>query len=127
MNIDDRKNVCGRKFGEGLKVSIFACRGTSSKELCDLINKKILAAIKMNTGGIAPQCWNFPTKEGKGGVGVTFIQPLVESFIIWDTWVDNDGAFCFVVSCKEYDPQIVENILSEHFRVTQRDVVITQL
>lgn len=127
MNADDRKNVGGRKFGEGLKVSIFACKGISNETLCNDINQQILSTIQMHTGGIAPQCWNFPTEDGKGGSGVTLIQPLVESFIIWDTWVDNEGAFCFVVSCKEYDPIIVENILSKYFQVSQRDVVVTQI
>ena len=127
MNTDDRKNVGGRNFGEGLKVSIFACRGASNEALCNEINQRILSTIRMNSGGMSPKCWEFPTEEGKGGSGITLVQPLVESFIIWDTWVDNDGAFCFVVSCKEYDSDIVENILGEYFEVSQRDVVITQL
>jgi hypothetical protein len=127
MNEDIRKNVGGGAFGAGLRVSVFACRGESSESICNEINTRVLNAIKMNTGGIFPSCWNFPTNEGKGGTGITLIQPLVESFLIWDTWVENKGAYLFVVSCKEYDAEVVENILREYFEISQINVFTTQI
>lgn len=120
-------NVKGKDFGSAIKVSIFACKGKSSEQLCNDINTTVISAINMNISNLSPKCWQYPLENGKGGTGITLIQPLVESFVAWDTWVDYEGAYFFVVSCKEYDPKIIEDILSNHFEIIKRDVIITGL
>lgn len=56
--------------------------------------------------GMTPVCeaavWNYPI-EGRGGVGMTAFQPLMESFIALDTWSDHDGAYLFIASCRKFD------------------------
>lgn len=66
--------------------------------------------IRMDTGGIPCQVWQFPLPSGQGGAGVTAVQPLVESFslglrpagaVIGDTWTDHGHTFFVVASCRE--------------------------
>jgi S-adenosylmethionine/arginine decarboxylase-like enzyme len=125
--MEERQNAGGKNFGEGLRVAIFSCKGASNEAICNEINQKVIAAIKMNKDELAPKCWEYPLENGKGGIGLTLVQPLVESFIAWDTWPSHDGAYLFVVSCKEYDPLIVETILNEYFEVKQKDILLTQI
>lgn len=123
----ERRNAGGRKFGEGLQVSIFSLTGKSNESICNEVTHRIIEAIQMNVNGLSPKVWKYPMNDGKGGVGITFVQPLVESFIAWDTWEDHNGAFIFIVSCKEYDVSLVDSILSEYFDVKQKDLLLTEL
>jgi len=124
---EDRQNAGDRRFGEGLRVCVFACIGSSNESICKEINQKIVSAIKMNIDGLSPKTWEYPLDDGKGGEGITLVQPLVESFIAWDTWPLLRGAYLFVVSCKEYNPDIIINILEEYFEVKQQDIILTQI
>jgi hypothetical protein len=52
---------------------------------------------------IAPAAvWRYPV-EGKGGVGWTMFQPIVESFLALDIWSDHRGAYLFIASCRKFD------------------------
>jgi hypothetical protein len=74
----------------------------------------------MDTGGMSAQVWRFPV-AGKGGAGVTAVQPLVESFnlgfkpagaVIGDTWTDHNHTFFVIASCREYDNRKIGEWLS---------------
>lgn len=82
----------------------------------------LVEQIKMDTGGLP--CWiqAYPL-EGKGGTGVTAVQPLVESFalgcqpagaVIGDTWTDHHHAFFVIASCRPYDKRAVGEWLHAH-------------
>jgi hypothetical protein len=89
---------------------------------CDLSPQGVEAAlthlveqIRMDTGGLPAQVWKFPV-AGKGGTGVTAVQPLVESFnlgyrpagaAIGDTWTDHNHCFFVIASCRPYDIRTV--------------------
>jgi hypothetical protein len=80
----------------------------------------IVEQIRMDTGGMDAQVWRFPI-AGKGGAGVTAVQPLVESFnlgflpagaVIGDTWTDHDHCYFIVASCRPYDTRQVGDWLN---------------
>ena len=67
-------------------------------------------AMNMSAAGI-PGVWRYPV-DGKGGTGVTIVQPITESFLVVDTWPDHDGAYMHVASCKRFSIEdIAETIL----------------
>lgn len=49
-----------------------------------------------------PAVWKYPIEDGKGGEGMTACQPIVESFLVIDTWTDLAGAYLHISSCKEF-------------------------
>jgi hypothetical protein len=55
----------------------------------------------MSAGGAAQ--WEYPTEDGKGGVGLTVCQPMTESFMVADVWPDHGGAYLHISSCKAFD------------------------
>lgn len=46
--------------------------------------------------------WHYPL-QGKGGNGMTLVQPITDSFLALDTWPDHNGVYLFINSCKPFD------------------------
>jgi S-adenosylmethionine/arginine decarboxylase-like enzyme len=111
-----------KAFGSQIKVSVIVARGPSSKDLFSQITREMVTAINMNCDGLFAASWDFPVFGGKGGTGTTFIQPLVESFIAVDSWPELDMVYFFIVSCKEYDENIVIDLLNTTHKVVNKHV-----
>jgi hypothetical protein len=59
-----------------------------------------------------PKVWAYPLPDGKGGVGETIAQPLVESFLVSDSWPDLDKVYVVLASCKSYSSYAVASFLA---------------
>lgn|SRR5574343_189165 len=103
-------------LGQSLYVSGWCVECKLSPQAVEAALMYLVELIRMDTGGMPCQVWKFPTEQGKGGVGITAVQPLVESFalgflpqglVIGDTWEDHSHAFFIVASCKPYDHEKV--------------------
>lgn len=57
-----------------------------------------------------PSAWHYPI-EGKGGQGMTLIQPITESFLALDTWPDHDGAYLLIASCRHFSADQIAPIV----------------
>jgi hypothetical protein len=68
-----------------------------------------LAAKLGMTCVAAPAQWSYPM-DGRGGNGVTIVQPITESFIAIETWPDHGGAYLFVCSCKSIDTRTIYDV-----------------
>jgi len=82
----------------------------------------LVSLIEMDTGGMPCQISTFPL-NGKGGLGITAVQPLVESFslglqpagvAINDTWTDHHHCFFLIASCKPYSKQRISEWFHEN-------------
>lgn len=71
--------------------------------------KAITAAIGMQPVA-EPAIWSYPTEDGKGGSGQTFVLPISESFLALDTWSDHRGAYLFVCSCRGYFTKDIDDV-----------------
>lgn len=72
----------------------------------------VACAKAMGMAPIAsPAIWKYPV-NGKGGKGLTLVQPITESFLALDTWSDHDGAYLFVCSCKRFWPAQLREIIA---------------
>lgn len=93
----------------------------------NLLNSKVCKMTGMNTGAIRPSVYKFPTPGGKGGVGFTHIQPIVESFIVTDWW-DSFGHFFYVfASCKAYKIEWVRGVLeSSGFEIVSEKFTVLE-
>jgi hypothetical protein len=78
-----------------------------------VLNAKMCRAANMNTSGIRPSVYRFPTPGGKGGTGFTHIQPIVESFIVADWWDDLGHFFYVFASCKPYKPDWIRKVIED--------------
>ena len=59
-----------------------------------------------------PAVWTYPL-EGKGGMGMTILLPITESFLALDTWRDHSGAYLFVCSCRPYFTVDIDAVATE--------------
>jgi hypothetical protein len=98
-------------LGKDLHVTGWCVECTLTPQSVEAALVHLVEVIRMDTGGMAAQIWKFPL-TGKGGAGVTAVQPLVESFnlgfrpagaLIGDTWTDHDHCFFLIASCRPYD------------------------
>ena len=48
-----------------------------------------------------------------GGNGFIYIQPIIESFIAWDIWLDPEGGYLTVCSCKPFSMVPIIGILEK--------------
>jgi hypothetical protein len=69
--------------------------------------------IRMHPSG-SPAFWSYPTEEGLGGVGVTLVQPITDSFIALDTWPDHNGAYLVICSCRPFDSHPLYGLFRDH-------------
>ena len=100
-------------LGERLYVSVYVVRSAPALEEMKILLKKAVAFIGMDAAGMPPKAWVYPLNDGRGGVGETICQPLVESFIVSDSWRDLGKAYVVLTSCREYSPQAVAAFLSK--------------
>lgn len=100
------------KLGEKLYLAAFmvSCDPISALDI-NILNAKMCKVAGMNTCGIRPAVYRFPTVGGKGGIGFTHIQPIVESFIVSDWWEDFNHFFYVFASCKPYKLDSIREIL----------------
>lgn len=82
---------------------------------------QITEAIGMAPVGEA-KIWSYPTEDGKGGSGQTFVLPISESFLALDTWSDHNGAYLFVCSCRGYATKDIDDVARRFgLRIELRD------
>ena len=75
-------------------------RGRLSERGWLMLARDCVESIGMTCAG-DPAVWSYPV-DGKGGVGMTICQPMVESHLVIETWPDHDGAYINIGSCKPF-------------------------
>ena len=108
------------KLGIEMQSSVYALKGRIDEERGKEIQAAVIEAVRMQTGGIAPQTWTFPIND-LGGVGYTLIQPLVESYsgvvlpagvVGVDAWSEHQGFFLIINSCRPFSVGKVYRVLT---------------
>jgi len=100
------------EIGDKTYVLMLTFGTTIEQERCTDITKKLLTRIKM-TPAHYPTVYDYPY-EGKGGAGYTYIQPITESFIIWDVWF-GQGMYLQICSCKHFEIDIICKFFMEEY------------
>lgn len=102
-------------LGERLRVAGFCCLGAVNSGHLTRLAKQLVYLVGMDTAGMEPKVWSYPLPDGKGGVGQTVCQPLVESLLAFDTWpvLSDPRIYVILASCKEFDMMEVEEFLTE--------------
>jgi len=100
-------------LGTRLIVTGWRMAGRVAPMRLTLVLNNLVVLAGMSTGGLKPKIWSYPTLEGKGGVGETIVQPLVESLIFGDAWKDHNVTYIILASCKEYDAQAIRDYLAQ--------------
>lgn len=102
-------------LGQRMFVAGFAVAGALAEEEMKIVLAEIVALVGMDTAGMPAKAWAYPLTDGQGGVGETICQPLVESFIISDSWPDlfHKGravpkTYVILASCRSFDPRVPE-------------------
>jgi hypothetical protein len=72
-------------LGIKMRIAGFGCLGTVDPNRISHLLAQITALVCMSTAG-EPQVWVYPLPDGRGGTGITAIQPWAESFLAVDTW-----------------------------------------
>lgn len=88
------------EFGDVMFLLDFVINGHVPRNEVKAVAASIIKAIDMEACYTAAE-WHYPL-NGKGGEGVTLVQPLTESFIAIDTYPTH--AFVFIKSCKPFNP-----------------------
>lgn len=86
------------RLGERLDVVAFTIKGDTSKFGCIKLVNEIIKAVGMKKVHY-PTCYKYPV-DGLGGWGFSYIQPITESFIAFDSWSDFKGAYLIICSCR---------------------------
>ncbi len=109
-----------KTLGQNLYVTGWTVECDLTPQGVEAVLVHLVEQVKMDTGGLPAQVWTFPI-NGRGGAGVTAVQPLVESFnlgfrpvgaLIGDTWTDHNHTFFLIASCCQYDKRIVGDWLT---------------
>jgi len=87
------------KLGERLDVVAFTLKGDCSKFGAIKLVDEIIKTLDMHKAHDAV-CYKYPLEDGAGGLGFSYIQPITESFICFDSWPDFDGVYLTIESCK---------------------------
>ena len=86
------------KLGERLDVVALTLKGDSGApaaiELVDSV-VDVLGMHKVHK----PTWYHYPVND-TGGKGFTYIQPITESFIAFDSWSDFNGGYLIMCSCR---------------------------
>lgn len=85
------------EFGRRMYGQSLVLRGHLSEEGWKAFLIDCAHAMNMNPVGL-PAVYHYPV-DGKGGTGMTILQPITESFLVIDTWPDFDGAYLRIQSC----------------------------
>lgn len=97
-----------------MRTVALALKGTTSARGWRDLLEHVARAIGMSPSA-PPAEWNYPM-EGKGGSGLTIVQPITESFIALETWPDHGGAYLFVCSCMPIDgPRLIDAVIGRGF------------
>mgnify|MGYP003395915291 CR=1 FL=1 len=105
------------RFGSTVTLAAITVIGEITKEGCSEITERIIKRIGMSAVHF-PVIYRYPV-DGKGGSGFTLIQPISESFLVWDTWEKLNGAYFFLCSCKGFKMTDVIEELEKSFHVKQ--------
>ena len=107
-------------LGTKLRVAGFACLGTVAPDRLSHVLSQTVALVGMSTGGMEAKVWAYPLPDGKGGVGETAMQPLTESFLVFDTWpsLSHRGkaipkVYVVLASCKPFSLDAVGAYLAK--------------
>jgi hypothetical protein len=109
-------------LGQNLFVTGWTVETTLTPHEVEGTLQHLVELIQMDTGGMPCQVHSFPL-HGKGGIGITAFQPLVESFsigvqpvgaAIGDTWDDCGHIFFVIASCKPYSRDLVADWFETH-------------
>lgn len=98
-------------LGAEMHVAAFSVVGVMAENQWREFLATLAGALGM-TVCAAPAQWAYPM-DGRGGNGLTIVQPITESFIAVETWPDHAGAYLFVVSCKPISHKSVFHVVSE--------------
>lgn len=114
-------------LGLELYVSGFMTEGHREPDELTTDLGRVVNFIGMDSGGMKPQVWIYPIHDGKGGVGSTNAQPLVESIafnmssgkipgglFISDSWADHNHVFWVIASCREFCHRRLGSWLNEN-------------
>jgi len=101
------------KFGENMQLLIVSFVGDLNRGECMDLTIKITETIGLHIPVSCTIC-DYPTNQGKGGVGFTFFQPITESFIVWDIWSELKGGYLIICSCKLFWVPTVIKILRKN-------------
>ena len=114
-------------LGTKMRIAGFGCVGTVAPERLAYLLSQIVALVAMSTGGMLPQIWSYPLPDGRGGVGQTAVQPLVESFLAMDTWpgLKHRGqrvpkVYIVLASCRPFDLDAVAGYLAKEIGPVMR-------
>jgi hypothetical protein len=94
-------------------VTGIALAGKPTAAQLSLILQETVVCIGMDTAGMVPQVWVYPLPSGQGGVGETICQPLVESFIVADSWPHLDKVYVILASCRPYNREAIVAFLEK--------------
>lgn len=105
-------------LGERLDVVAFTLKGDYSTFGAIKLVNAIINVLKMHKVH-EPICYKYPT-NGKGGYGFTYISPISESFIAFDSWSDFKGAYLIICSCKTVNlNKVTKKIRAMGYRIKQ--------
>ncbi len=120
-----------KPLGYRMQVAGFALAGRITPGQALELEKAVIAAVGMRTGGLSPRIWTFPF-NGAGGEGETILfpahittQPLLESFatvtqpglIGIDSWKEHDLFYLLIHSCRPFCVEWLRDWLKAHYEV----------
>ena len=107
------------KLGERLDVVTFSLKGDCSKQGAVRLVAHIIQSLGMSKAH-EPVFYKYPLVDGEGGLGFTYIMPITESFVAFDSWPDFDGAYLIICSCKTVNlNKVTKNIRSLGYKIKQ--------
>ncbi len=101
-------------LGMRLIVSGYVVQGKFPPREVEFYLGQLVEFVGMTTAGMNAIVRVFPLLTGQGGVGYTIFQPLVESFLVADSWDDHDHVFIILASCKPYSTRDVKEFLERN-------------
>ena len=105
-------------LGERLDVATFALKGDCSRFGAIRLVAHIVQSLGMKKAH-EPIFYKYPV-EGLGGIGFTYIFPITESFVAFDSWPDFKGAYLIICSCKTVNlNKVSKNIRALGYRIKQ--------
>lgn len=100
-------------LGKRLFTTGLTLRGRLTVSAWRVFLDELTRAMGMAVAG-DPATWYYPLEDGKGGTGMTMIQPITESFLALDTWPDHGGAYLMICSCKSFNLADVDRVCGSH-------------
>lgn len=98
------------ELGKGLQVAGFALRGPTDVSSTNTLIDRVTERLGMHQPYDRVLC-DYPTSWGTGGLGITTFQPITESFIAVDSWIEHKGVYLIVCSCVPFDLREVFTVI----------------